>query len=67
MLDVNFVLEADAGLDFGAIDLVIKNKKAQPAYKDEQRYVPSISNTCTENLFMQLVTSRSSRTKVFLI
>jgi hypothetical protein len=37
VLDVNFVLEADAGLDFGAIDLIIKNKKAKPAYKDEQR------------------------------
>jgi hypothetical protein len=37
VLDVDFVLEADAGLDFGAIDLVVKNKKAEPAYKDEQR------------------------------
>lgn len=37
VLDVDFALEADAGLDFGAIDLVVENKKAKPAYKDEQR------------------------------
>jgi ATP-dependent protease ClpP protease subunit len=37
VLDVDFILEADAGLDFGVIDLVVKNNKAKPTYKDEQR------------------------------